>query len=157
MNAPFPAKMFFMHLLSIVTLYASAIAFITVTHQVVNLYIPDPIINYGHTVESSTRALRTALSFLIVMFPVYVGTLMYLRKKYLKDEDAAKSGIRKFLVYMTMFVAGVTILFSLVFLINRFLDGELTVSFALKLLSILVVAGSVFGYYTYENKHYIKD
>jgi len=121
----------------------------------VNLYVPDPLLNYAGFHENAVQSLRSALSFLIIMFPVYVWTLSYLRKIYTKDSATAHSGIRKFLVYMTMFVAGITILFSLVFLVNKFLDGELTLSFVLKLLSILIVAGSVFGYYTYENKQYV--
>ena len=149
------AKLFFMHLLSMLTLYASAIAFITVIYQIVNLTLPDPlIIDSFRDANFFKETLRGALSFLIIMFPVYVWTLHYLKKFYKKAPHQVHTSARKFLVYLTMFAAGVTILFSLVFLVNRLLDGELTLNFALKLLSIFFVTGSVFGYYTLENKQY---
>jgi uncharacterized membrane protein YpjA len=47
-------------------------------------------------------------------------------------------------------------MFTLVFLINSFFQGELTLRFFLKLLSIIFVAGSIFGYYRFELKNFRK-
>lgn len=149
-------KLTFMHLLSMLTLYVSAISFLTIIYQIVNIALPDAVLLDSYRDESYFRdTLRSAISFFIIMFPVYIWTLKHLRSFYKKEPSLAKISARKFLVYLTMFAAGVTILFSLVFLTNSLLDGELTLNFGLKLLAVLFVTGSVFGYYSHENKLYV--
>lgn len=145
-------KLFFLHLLSIVTLYATAASFIAVAFQLVNIYLPDPLNGIYYDASYAKSGLRTALSFLIIMFPVYVGTLFSLNKIYSKDEAARSTKFRKWLVYLTLFIAALIILFTLVSLVNRLLDGELTLSFSLKLLSIFVVSGGILSYYGWDMK-----
>ncbi len=140
------SKLFFLHLLSIVTLYASAASFISLMFQLVNLYVPDPL-NLYYDASYAKQGLRTAISFLIIMFPVYIGTLVVLNGVYKQNSEARMMTIRKWLIYFTLFVATLIILFSLVALINNVLDGELTKSFLLKLLSVILVAGGILGYY----------
>ena len=41
---------------------------------------------------------------------------------------------------------------DLISVINNFLNGELTVKFILKTLTVLIIAGAVFGYYFYDIK-----
>lgn len=156
-KSKFSAKLFFMHLLSMVALYASVIAFLTVVYQIINRVVPDPLRADIYSIQYNKQALRTGLSFLIVMLPTYIWSISYLHNIYSKVRELANSGIRKFLVYMTMFFSAVTVLISLVFLVNKLLDGELTLSFGLKLMSVIFVAVSVFGYYLHENKLYGKD
>ena len=54
------------------------------------------------------------------------------------------------MVYLTLFVAAITIIIDLIRLINNFYQGELTVAFLLKVLSVLLVTASVFGYYLWD-------
>jgi hypothetical protein len=62
--------------------------------------------------------------------------------------------IRKWLIYFTLFAAALIIIGDLVTLLNRFLEGELTVRFLLKVLAVFFVAGSVFYYYLWDlRKH----
>ena len=148
-------KDFFLHLLSMVALYASAISFTVIVFQAINLWIPDPLDLANFYNEQNVKDLiRTSLSFLVVVFPVYLWTAWLLRKSYKKDKEKRKIWIRKWLVYFTLFVAALIIIGSLVALINTFLDGELTLRFILKLLVILFVTGSIFGYYLWDEKQY---
>jgi hypothetical protein len=55
--------------------------------------------------------------------------------------------IRKWLIHLTLFAAALIIIGDLVRIIFSFLEGELTARFLLKALTVLFVAGSVFGYY----------
>tara|TARA_B100000315_G_scaffold259311_1_gene314859 strand:+ start:138 stop:827 length:690 start_codon:yes stop_codon:yes gene_type:complete len=59
-------------------------------------------------------------------------------------------GVRKWLLYITLFIAGATLVGDLIAIINTFLGGELTTRFLLKAFSIFVIIGSVFGYYFYD-------
>ena len=58
-------------------------------------------------------------------------------------------------MYFTLFAAGIAVIVDLIALINAFLGGELTTRFALKTISVLVVAGGVFGYYLYDLKRVV--
>lgn len=145
-------KLFFLHLLSMFTLYATAISFIVVIFQVINIAIPDPLKDAQYYGDAPERTLRTALSFLIVMLPVYVGTVLTLGRMYRVNAVLRDLRIRKWLIYLTLFVAAVIILITLVILLNSFLNGDFTLHFFLKLLAVFFVAGSVFSYYFLDMK-----
>lgn len=141
----------FLHFLSMATLYASAISFTTVLFQIINLLVPDVAFGqyYGNG-EGAKSLLRTAVSFLVVMFPVCLYSLQILHKTYKESSEKLELTVRKALIYFTLFVVSFIIMFTIVFLLRGLLDGELTLRFLLKLLSTLFVAGSVFGYYRYD-------
>lgn len=150
-------KDFFLHLLTMVTLYASAISLGTVLFQVINLWIPDPLEaaqQYSYMKEAARTTLRFSLSTLIIMFPAYVASVWYLNKAYAKDPQKRNLRVRKWLLYFTLFAATIIILVSLVSLINHLLNGELTVRFFLKLVSVVGISGAIFGYYFSNLKKY---
>lgn len=144
-------KDFFLHLISIITLYASAISLGTVLFQFINIVIPDTLQQYD-TIDSSRRILRDGVSFLIIMFPAYMATLWLLKKSYDADETKRNVRIRKWLVYFTLFVSILVIMFSLVRIINTFLNGDLTLRFGLKVLVVMAISGLVLGYYLWDIK-----
>lgn len=148
----------FLHLLSIVTLYTCAVAFLVLVFQYVNVVFPDPVSPDGYYAASgSYRAIRWSIASLVVFFPVYLLTMRHLEKSYQKNPSKRGLRIRKWLIYFTLFAAALIILGDLVTLIYRFLEGELTVRFILKVLAVLFVAGSVFGYYFWDVRRYKTD
>lgn len=148
----------FLHFLAMFTLYISAISLTTVLYQIINILVPDTLAGIDvYSANAAERILRMALSFLIVMLPVCVYSIMILNKTYVADPQKAVLPVRKAIIYFTLFVVSFIIMFSLVFLLNSFLQGELTLRFFLKLLSVLFVAGSIFGYYRWELKQFRKE
>lgn len=145
-------KLFFLHLLSMVTLYASAISLIVVVFQIINITIPDLLASDWYYEPNYARTLRNGISWLVVMFPVYIATTLTLTKMYKKESALRDISVRKWLVYFTIFVAALIIMGALITVINRFLDGELTLRFFFKLITVLLVAGSIFGYYFLDMK-----
>ncbi len=145
-------KDIFLHFLVMFTLYISAISFTSVLFQIINITIPDPLLNfgYGYMYDGARGILRTALSFLVVMFPVCVYSTRLLNKSYEENKERTQLRIRKSIIYFTLFIVSFIIMFTLVFLLNQFLKGELTLRFFLKLASTLFVAGSIFGYYRWD-------
>lgn len=146
-------KLVFVHLLSTVTLYLTAIAFIWLSFTLINFYIPDVTDTYY---TSLRQTMRVPLSLLIVMFPTYMGTILYLQKVYTENKEAREMKSRKWLIYLTLFIAILTILVACVVTLNALFGGELTVRFILKFASLLVVAGGIVGYYSYHLKQYAK-
>ncbi|MEW6610952.1 MAG: DUF5671 domain-containing protein [Patescibacteria group bacterium] len=138
----------FLHLLSIGTLYASAVCLIALLFQYVNYFFPDPLQYY----ESVFQVLRRTIATVIVVFPVYVATAWYFQKESLKDPGRRDIKIRKWFVYLTLFISAVTVIVDLVILVHRFLGGELTPRFGLKILAVLLVATGLFWYYLWDLK-----
>lgn len=148
----------FMHLLAIVTLYTSAISFLVLIFQYVNVLLPDPIAPDGfYHLFSAYSRIRWSISSLIVVFPVYILTTWYLNKSYAAVPSKSNLRIRKWLIYFTLFAAALIIIGDLVTLINNLLGGELTLRFILKVAAVFFVAASVFTYYFWELKKYKND
>ncbi len=133
----------FLHLLAVVTLYWSAVSFITLCWQYVNYWFPDALsYNYGFNGN-----MRFAMSSLFIVFPVFIVVSWLLNKIYAKEAEVRESKVRKWLIYLTLFVTALIIIGDLIFVINSFLGGETTLSFILKALSVLIVAVAIFWYY----------
>jgi hypothetical protein len=135
----------FLHLLAMVTLYWSAISFITLCHQALNYLLPSALdYNYYGGVSGP---MRFAVSSLIIVFPIFILVSWFLNKIYTKEAVVRESKVRKWLIYITLFIAALVIIGDLVYTINVFLNGEITIRFVLKALSIILVAAAILGYY----------
>jgi len=135
----------FLHLLAIVTLYWSSISFVTLLWQFINYFFPD---NLSYTYYAGfSGPIRFAVASLIIVFPVFILVSWYLNTIYRKEAQVRESKIRKWLIYLTLFITSLIIIGDLVSVINTFLGGEITTRFILKAFSIILVAGIIFGYY----------
>jgi len=133
----------FLHLLAVVTLYWSAVTFVALLWRYIDKFFPD-VLNYNYGL---TEATRFFISSLMIVFPVFLLASWGLNKIYAKEAVVRESKIRKWLIYLTLFIAALVIIVDLVTTVNKFLGGEITTRFILKALSVLVVAGVIFGYY----------
>jgi uncharacterized membrane protein len=145
-------KDFFIHLLAIAALYASAIAFLVLIFQYINHFFPDKLELDYYSRSSIFNAIRWSIATLIIVFPVCIITNWFLNKDYLKNPEKLNLRIRKWLIYFTLFIAAVIIIGDFVALIYNFLGGELTSRFLLKVLTVFFVAASIFGYYFWDIK-----
>lgn len=136
----------FLHLLAVVTLYWSAVSFVTLLWQYINYFFPD-VLNDYYRYEGFAGPIRFAVSSLIIVFPVFILISWYLNKIYAKESQVRESKIRKWLIYLTLFITSLVIIGDLIAVINTFLGGEITIRFILKAFSVLLVAGIIFGYY----------
>ena len=141
-------KDFFLWLGGMAFLYASVISLIALLFNYINVLLPDP----SQYSDPYSSGIRFAIASLIVAFPVYVLIMRLLHQDLRKNPEKKDLWVRKWLIYLTLFIAGITIAIDLVMLINTYLQGELTMRFAWKALVILCVIGAGFAYYAYELK-----
>lgn len=143
-------KDFFLWAGAIVTLYVSAVSLLTLIFQYVDKLFEDQLETYY---DPYSGAIRFAIASLIIIFPLYLYFTRTLNKDMRANPEKKELWVRKWLLYFTLFVAGVTIVIDLIVLINTYLGGqELTTGFLLKVLSVIVVIGGVFAYYLYDLK-----
>lgn len=151
-NSP---KDFFLHLLAIIALYMSVASVITLLFQYINVLFPDPLAYASYA--GIAGAIRYAMATLIIIFPVYIFISKILNKEYALIPEKREYKFRKWLVYFTLFLAGLMITADLVVLIFNFLGGDLTSRFILKILIVFLAAGVVFWYYQKDLKNAISE
>lgn len=139
----------FLYLLMIFALGGSAISFGILLFQFINIYVVDvasDVCRFG----GCHNAIRGSLAFLIVVFPVLLWSTRFLRRDLQRNPSKREMPVRRWLLYLTLFVAGLIVIGDLVALVNGYLQGELTTRFLLKVLGIFFIAGSMFYYYLQE-------
>lgn len=137
----------FLYLLSIAALYTSTVNLVTLLFGYIDIYFPD-VLNLFY--EYRLGSLRWAIASLIILFPVYLFTSWLINLDIKAEPQKREIKIRRWLIYLTLFIAALVIIGDLVTLIYNFLEGDLTARFILKILTVFALAGSIFGYYFWE-------
>lgn len=138
----------FGQLLAIIGLYVSVIAFGALIFALINLWFPD-VLNYDYG-RFARGSLRWPLAILVVVFPLFIWWNSYLQKDLEKNPEKKELRSRKWFLHFTLFAAAIVIIGDLVSLIFRFLNGDLTIQFVLKVLAVFVIAAAVFIYYLWS-------
>lgn len=133
----------FMHLLNTIALYVGVFSVLNLVFDYINAAYPDPLNPY----YDPTSSIRWSLSLFIIIFGVFVWTSWFIEKDLVKNPEKNDLRIRRWLIYLTVFLAALLLIGDLVALIYNFLGGELTTPFILKILAVLAVGGVVFWYY----------
>jgi hypothetical protein len=143
MNMKITAKDFFLHIAAVDLLYTGTVALLNVLFRVINVAFPQ-VAEYSYYSPSISLPVAT----LIVVFPLFLFISNIIRKSYVLEPGMLDYPVRKWLIYITLFIAGAVLAGDLVVLLYFFLDGrELSPAFLLKVLSVILVAGGIFGYY----------
>lgn len=138
----------FYYLLVLVALSFAAVGIGQILFQVINAIFPESTYYYDGALSQST--LRFGISSVIVAAPIYWFVTHLINKELAKKELDPHSAVRKWLTYLILFVSSITVLGLLIGILNSFLNGELTVKFVLKWLTVLVISGTIFLYYLYD-------
>lgn len=144
MNQPSP-KDVFLQLFSIAALYVAVGSFITLLFGFVDVFMPDQLAYYG--TEAAYGSIRWCLASLTVVFPLYGVSVWMLEKGYMANPALRELKTRKWLIYLTLFIAALIVAGDIVAILYAFLQGDLTSRFALKALAVFVVIATVFVQY----------
>lgn len=137
----------FMHLVMFVALGMSACHLGSLLFGIINYLLPDAATPYDWAVRGEQTRIRWSIATLVVAFPIYLFVAARIGAETKADPHKGSSPVRKWLTYGTLFVATLTVIGDLVFLVNGFLSGDLTLRVGLKVLVVGIIAGAVFAYY----------
>ncbi|MFA5987815.1 MAG: DUF5671 domain-containing protein [Candidatus Paceibacterota bacterium] len=140
---------FFLYLFSTAGVYYIAGSVIALLWRYVDYFFPDKILG---SYSGLSSGLRFSVASLIVVFPAYVVAMRFLARDIDNNPEKQDLKVRKWLIYLTLFVSAIAVIIDLVAVIYNFLGGDLVARFALKSLSVLLVALAVFGYYYFVLK-----
>jgi hypothetical protein len=142
------AKFVFLYLLELVSLGFMTVSFGIILFQMINKNIADTVTAYSGSFDQG--ALKFAISALLVSTPIFYVVGSFIQKSLFSGELKKDSGVRRWLTYLILFVSFLIFVGWLIAFVYNFLNGEVTMKFILKTLSVLVIAGTVFGFYLYD-------
>lgn len=136
----------FLELWVMATLYLSASFIVTLLFQYINYFFVDAANPYSF----SQSTVRWLVATLVAILPTHIFVLRLREKDYLEVPAKREGRLRKWLLYLTLFVTAITCVIDFATLIFFFLNGEISIRFILKVIAVAIVAGSVFWYYLAE-------
>ena len=140
---------FFITLGVLIALITTVSAFLNLVFETLNHVFPDVLTDSYRTGYYSYAfdSIRSALSILIIFFPIYLILENRWYKAATKTLTHFDEVLRRWAIYLILFLASLTILIDLVTLVRYFVSGEITTRFILKVLVTLSVASIVGWYY----------
>ena len=141
-NTRVSPKDFFLHLGTTIALYASTIAVIDLAFAALNRALPDALSNYFNA-----SSIVWPISILIVLVPILYILEGLISRDIARTPEKRKIWIRKWRIYLTLFLTGVTIAVDIIVLINTYLNGEISSRFIWKVITVLIVSTVIFAYY----------
>jgi hypothetical protein len=143
------AKEAFLYLVLFSTLYVSAYNLGRLLFKFIDRAFPDPA-QVGEFAGYTSHAIRWSVSSLMIAFPVFLYVSRLLGQALRREPMKRASRVRKWLTYLTLFIASGVLVGDLTTLVYNFLGGELGLRFLLKVLVVGVIAGAIFGYYLWD-------
>ena len=141
------AREAFVYLVLFSTLYVSAFTLGALLFQFIDLAFPHPAADPALTEELLREGMRFSISLLVVTFPVFVFVSWTNDRAVREDPRRLLSKVRRWLTYLTLFVAAGILIGVVTSIVYSLLGGEMTTNSVLKVLTVGAITGSVFGYF----------
>ena len=141
------AREAFVYLVLFSTLYVSAFNLGGLIFQFINRAFPDPAVDPALALQATREAIRWSISLLVVAFPVFVFVSWTNERAVRRDQSRRLSKVRRWLTYLTLFVAASILIGDVTSIVYNLLGGEMTTRFVLKVVTVGVISGAVFGHF----------
>jgi hypothetical protein len=141
------AREAFFYLLFFILLGVVAFNLGSLLFALIDKVVPDLLEKGGYRAGALDRQIRGAIAGLIVGTPLFLWLARILLKARQENPALQRSRIRKWLIYISLVIAGIVLVGDATSLVYSFLNGELTWRFTLKSLVVAAIAGSIFGYF----------
>jgi hypothetical protein len=140
-------KDFFLWAGAMIALYSGVTSFISLIFQYIDYAFPDAtFISYNGDPYQS--GVSYAMASLIVLAPLFLVLMRVIRRDIVRDPSRGELWVRRWALYLVLFVAGSSIVIDLIVLFTTFLSGgELTTRFLLKVLLVFLVASAGFMHF----------
>lgn len=150
------AREAFLYLVLFATLYVSAWHLGSLLFDLINRAFPDPA-DPAFMADHLARSMRWSVASVLIAFPVFLFVARHLSKELARNPVKRLSAVRRWLTYLTLFLAAGVLVGDMIALVNNLLGGELTVRFLLKVLVAAVIAGAIFGFYLLDLRREEKE
>lgn len=137
----------FLYLGLMLTLYVGLSSLTAILFQYIDMWVGEiGSAYYG------LDTVRWLVSVLTIVFPTFLGLSWVIRKDLFQNAQNEETRIRKWFLYLTLFLSGAIILGDLISLVYNFLNGDFATQFLLKSLVVLILGLLTCGYYLLDLK-----
>ena len=145
-RATLSAREAFFYLVLFASLYTAAWSLGDLLFEMLNRALPDAA-DPAYMATRLDESMRWSTASLIIALPLYLWIARLLAREVTRDPLARLSPVRRWLTYLTLFLASIALVSDMITLVYHLLGGEITLRFLLKVLVVAAIAGSIFGYY----------
>ncbi len=134
---------FFLSFAMLAALLCVFSATINLSFTLLNHVFPDAlngVYTYGYS-TGDYESMRSSVAMLIIVFPLLLLFLKLWHRTYTTQLTQRNTTLRKWILYVIIFLCAVTAIVDLVVLVRYFLSGETTSRFMLKVLTVLIASG----------------
>jgi len=139
------AKDAFLYLLSFSTLATWSGALGSMLFQFIDYWIPDRI--SPHLVYNLRSVVTWQMASIAVAFPIYLLVTRLIFREAASGPERLQSGVRKWLTYIALLGTAGAVICDLIWFLDYFLTGELTLRFMLKSATVMAICSGIFVYY----------
>lgn len=141
-RASVSAREAFQYLLLFATLYISAWHLGSLLFDIINRWFPDAAIG-----SEFRNGMRLSVAALVIAFPVFLFSARRIAREVARHPIKRLSPVRRWLTYLTLFIAAGVLIGDMTTLVYNVLGGEATPRFLAKVGVVAVIAGAIFHYY----------
>jgi hypothetical protein len=143
-RASISAREAFQYLVLFATLYFSAYHLGSLLFDLINHRFPDPAEHASGLFQDS---MRFSVAALVIAFPVFAFTAHRIGRAVARFPIKRLSPVRRWLTYLTLFIAAGVLIGDMTSLVYNVLGGEATPRFLCKVAVVAGIAGGIFYYY----------
>lgn len=136
----------FLYLLAFITLGIWAIQLGSLLFNAIDRTFPNPALDYRNAFWVA-RNMASELASIMVAFPIFLLVSRGTVKGIQRQPERLESPVRKWLTYIALVITASTVIGDVVAFLAYLLRGDLNIRFALKAVTVFVIAGGVFAYY----------
>lgn len=134
----------FLYLLNFITLGFWAVALWQIWDDLVRRLFPDALSYEGPSLRDD---IAWQVAMIVVAFPIFAFVHTLIQRELSQRPELYYSPIRRWLTYIALVIAAITILCDAALAIQSLIVGHLTTHFLLDTLGLLVIGGGIFVYY----------
>jgi hypothetical protein len=144
----------FEHFLMFATLYIFSTSLALVLYSLIDHWVPGLDQNLRQFTSGLSKAkiesLRWYLALMIVSFPFFAFFLLNVTKRTLIKPEMRSIDVRKFFIYITLFITFIIMFYNVLYTVYSFLNGNIYLNFILHLLTTLSISGLIFAHFAFQ-------
>jgi hypothetical protein len=134
----------------------SASYLVSLIHATLDIALPDNA-DHAYLLTRAEKRIRWAISVLLVAAPVFYWLTVHTNRLIAADASHRRSLVRNWFTYIALFLTALAFFGDASYVIYNFLNGEITLRFLLKALTVAMVAGGVFWFYLEDAKRSVAN
>jgi hypothetical protein len=141
----------FEHILMFISLLVTSSSLAVILHHLVNRWLPPlPMPGQYYGADSDATTVLIALSAFLVSLPLFAFFFLRITRRTSQLPGLRQLTARKLLIYLTLIITFIILLFQLGKTLYSLLNGDVSVNFLLHFLVTVSITGVVFGYYVMQ-------